>query len=794
MQKRNSPDRPRRTSPAAPASKRRPTAITLLALWPFLLFNLVTRPVRSPLRLVVRLLGHPILAGIYALSLIALVYGLRAQRYDLSRIHSMPERSLILDRQRVEIGRIHGEKRSVIPLHQVSEDFRKAILAREDERFYDHGAIDPLGIIRAAIRNFQGKRQGASTLTQQLASDVFQLKRGEKRGQHLRQIDRKLLEIAIAFRIESWLDKDEIFQAYINQINWGRQIKGISEAARIYFEKHPSELNLSESAVLAGIIRGPDAFNPFKSIEASFRERDTTLDRMVAANAITPEQAEEAKLEPIEIRPEWRRKYEESYVMDAVRRELEVLLEKENIELGGLTIVTTFDMRLQKVAEEALDKKLREIERIPGYPHRTRSKWLELPEDQRGEPDYLQGSVVVVENRTGAVLALVGGRDANESRFNRALQSRRQVGSIFKPFIYLSAFERGLRPTTAISDGRIQPGEIRGGGRWRPRNADGVYGGFLPAADGLIRSRNTMSVRIGNFAGMDNIREVAAAAGFTATIPSNPSSFLGSWDASPWEVASAYSMFPNEGIRYRPYLISEIKDRDGNRLYPKEGNPQLAYESAPAGPTWTASKVLQDVVTRGTAASVRRLGFDKPCAGKTGTTNDFRDAWFAGYTSSLTASVWVGFDKPKKTIQGGYGSVLALPVWVDVIRTADRLGYTAGTLHSDRKLVIQRVCTLSGKLATEGCEANGNAYDDSVPSDQTLPPGDFCPHHPAKAVPILEDEAAPPQESPPPRALRVNPSSASASPPRRALPVREAPPPKAIPVREPELPRALPVE
>jgi len=803
MQKRNPPDRQRRRNTGVPAPSRRPTALTLLIFWPFLLFNLLTRPLRTPLRPLVRLGGHPLIAAVYGLAFLTLIYGLRAQRFDLSKIHAMPQRSLILDRQGEEIGRIHGERRSVIPLRQVSPDFQKAILAREDERFYKHGAIDPIGIVRAAIRNMQGKREGASTLTQQLASDVFQLKKEEKRGQTLKQLDRKFLEIAIAFRIESWLGKDDILQAYINQINWGRQIKGISEASRIYFEKHPSELTLSESALLAGIVRGPDAFNPFKSIDASFRERGTTLDRMVAAKAITEEEAEAAKLEPIEIRPEWRRKYEESYAMDAIRRDLEVLLEKENIELGGLTIVTTIDLRIQKTAEEALDKKLREVERIPGYPHRTRTKWLEIPEEDRQEPDYIQGAVVVIENRTGAVLALVGGRNANESRWHRAMQSQRPVGSIFKPFIYLSAFEQGLRPHTGISDGRIQPGEIRGGGSWRPRNADGNYGGMLAAADGLIRSRNTMSVRIGNFAGMSQIREVAAAAGFTATIPESPSSFLGSWEASPWEVASAYSMFPNEGVRYRPFMISEIKDSEGNRLYPRDGNPQLAFESAPNGPTWTVSKVLEDVVNRGTATSVRRLGFDKPCGGKTGTTNDFRDAWFAGYTSSLTASVWVGFDKPKKTIQGGYGSTLALPVWVDVMKTADRLGYKAGTLHSNRELVVQRLCTLSGKRATEGCETHGNAYDDSVPSDLTLTSNDFCPIHPAKAVAVSEDgEAAPPPvDRPPPRALPVGPAP---TPPRapaprpqsppRALPVQEAAPPRAVPVQEPAAPLAIPVE
>jgi len=761
MPKRNPSESNQRKKNGAAAPSRGPSAVSLMFFWPFLLFNVLTRWFRSPMRQLIRLFGHPAIAMLYLVSLLALVYGFRSQRYDLSRIHAMPERSLILDRQGEEIGRIHGEKRSIVPLHQVSEDFRMAILAREDERFYRHGAIDPIGIVRAAIRNYQGKREGASTITQQLASDVFQLKRGERRGQTLRQLDRKLLEIAIAFRIESWLDKDAIFQAYINQINWGRQIKGIGEASRIYFEKHPSQLTLSESALLAGIVRGPDAFNPFRSMDASVRERDTTLDRMVAAKMIDREQADAVKQEPIEIRPEWRRQHQESYAMDAIRRDLEYWLEKENIELGGLTITTTIDLRVQRTAEEALDKKLREVERLPGYPHTTRSKWTALPEEQQGAPDYLQGAVVVVENRTGAVIALVGGRDANESRYNRAIQGGRQIGSLFKPFVYLAGFDRGLRPGTPVSDGPIQRGEIAGGGNWRPQNADGKFGGLLPAAQGLIRSRNTMSVRIGNYAGIGNVKHVAGSVGFKNPMPENPAAFLGTMDATPWEVATAYTVFPNEGVRYRPYLISEIKDREGNRLYPA-GSPQISYQAVSEGSSWAVSQVLADAVSSGTAASVRRLGFDRPAAGKTGTTNDFKDAWFAGYTSTLTCAVWVGFDQPKRTIQGGYGSTLALPVWVDVMKTADRLGYRAGTIHSNAGLVSQRLCHLSGKRATAGCEENGTAYDDRVPADHALPANDFCLVHPARAVPVAD------------------PGGDSPAPPPRAIPVEE--PPRAVPV------------
>ena len=246
MPKTNPPENTTAAASQAPAEKPRgPSAVSLLFFWPFHLFNLLTRRFGCVKRYLLRLAGYPVVAALYGLLFFMLIYGTRARRFDLERIHAMPERTIIRDRLNEEIGRIHGEKRSIVPLRQVAENFRKAILAREDERFYKHGAIDPIGIVRAAIKNAQGKREGASTITQQLVSDVFQLKRGEKRGDWPRQLDRKFLEIAIAIRLEASLEKDDILEAYINQINWGRQIKGVGEASRIYFEKHPSELTLS---------------------------------------------------------------------------------------------------------------------------------------------------------------------------------------------------------------------------------------------------------------------------------------------------------------------------------------------------------------------------------------------------------------------------------------------------------------------------------------------------------------------------------------------------------------------
>ncbi len=784
--------RARRKLRAGTEAPRRPLFGSLLLFWPIYLWHFLTRDLQLVLRWPVRLAGDLAILAVMAAIPTAAFYHLRAKHYDLAKITEMPERSIILDRNGRELGRIHGEKRAIVPLSEVSPSFRLAILAREDERFMRHHGVDWIGVGRAALRNIKdrGVVQGASTITMQLARNTFPLKSKLLAWSHiLQELDRKALEIAVAQRIEGRYSKDEILENYVNRINWGHSIMGIEEASRIYFEKHASELTLSESALLAGIVRGPDAFSPFKDINKALRERNTTLARMVAANFITEEAAEAAKAAPGHIRPKWRRVVHGNYAMDAIRRDLEMILEKENIALGGLTIHTTIDSRIQLAAEEALDHRLREIERTPGYPHQTRAQWRALPNGQRGRPQYIQGGAVVIESSTGAVLAVLGGRNADESKFNRAIQAKRQIGSIFKPFVYLAAFDAGLRPNTWISDDRLIPGEIKGAPRsWSPHNSDGKFRGLKPVSYGLIHSRNTMSVRVGNYVGIDRVRELARQVGFGGDVPRVPASYLGSWEASPWDVASAYTIFPNLGERYRPFLITEIRDREGNVKY---STPPLFYRAARAGSAWSVSKILQEVTVSGTAARVKSLGFDKPCAGKTGTTDDYRDAWFSGYTTSLTCAVWVGFDTPKRTIDRGYGSTLALPVWAEIMKTAVRLGYPAKPFKANLHFTSCELCRLSGKRATQGCRDAGTTYVASVPADIAPPPNDLCPIHPARAQPV--EEAKPhwnpfrrkhPDPAPPP------------PPPARARPVDPRPPLRARPVAPPPPPplRALPVE
>ena len=774
------------TRKKAPESSPPPALGSVILFWPFLIFHGLIKPLPKPVRIPLRFCGDLAIAGIYAALLLGSVYYLRARPFDMAKVAEMPQRTVVYDRRGEELGRIHGEKRDVIDIANVSQDFIFAILAREDKRFYKHGGVDWFGVGRAMKRNFvSGKiEEGASTLTMQLARNSFPLKlQWLDRWPKLQELDRKLLEVAVSFRIEAANPGDEgkqmILQHYVNRIFWGHTIRGIQEASRTYFEKDARDLTLSEAALLAGIVRGPNAFSPFNDIKLARHERDTTLDSMVREKFIQPEQAEAAKKDPITIRPEWRRVFHDSYAMDAIRRELERILEEENIEMGGLVVTTTIDHLIQQKAEEALDTKLRQVERSPGYPHQTRTKWKEMPADAKTPPQYIQGSLVAIENLTGGVLAVVGGRNADESKFNRALQGKRQIGSVFKPFVYIAGFDAGIRPDTLISDGRLGRGEIRKGRGWSPDNSDGKYGGYLPASVGLIRSRNTMSVRVGDKAGIEKVAEMANSVGFDTKMPETPISFLGAWEASTYEVASAYTIFPNGGKRFAPRIISEIRDRAGNKLYE---NNAISYEAARAGSTWAVSNILREVTERGTAAAVKSLGFTKPCGGKTGTTNDYRDAWFAGYTSSITCAVWVGLDTPKKTIDRGYGSTLALPVWVEVMKTADKLGYKAEGIKSQLSFTECRLCRESGMRATPGCEAAGTSYNDSVPQDSVPPENDLCPIHPAKAIPVNPGDLA---SSDVPKARAVDEAL-------KALPVDE----QLGPIKdEEEIPlKAIPVE
>lgn len=600
------------------------------------------------------------------------VYAVWAQTFDIKEVEQMEERSAVYDMDGKYYTRLKGQNRVLVDLNDVSPLFIKALLAREDTRFYQHHGVDPIGIARAIVRNIihLHAREGASTITQQLARNSFPL--GGK------NLHRKLLEAFVAWRIERNYTKKQILEFYVNRIYFGPGFYGIETASQIYFDKHARNLTLGESAMLAGLIRGPARFSPFKNPKGALAQRDTVLDRMAELKMIPRSEADAAKKKPLSIARHRAPSAQDNYAMDAVVRDLDLVLTDDQIEEGGLRVYTTIDPQLQRAAQAAVDSQLRKVEQRSGYPHPKRSDYTAEMREAREPTPYLQGALIAVDNRTGGIRAIVGGRDFAESTFNRALLAPRQIGSTFKPFVYAAAFEKGLSPLDPIDDSPIRPGEIRGAGNWNPSNSDGTNKGMMPAQEGLIQSRNTMSVRIGNIAGIPAVQAIAAGVGL-GKIPAVPAIYIGSFETTLRDLTTAYTIFPNQGIHKQTYIIERIDDGYGDVLYQA---PHITTP-APAIPPQICGEitgVLQQVLDHGTAAASRSLGFNKIAAGKTGTTNDYRDAWFVGYTKSLTCGVWVGLDKPETIIAHGYGSALALPIWVEAMNAASSQRYPATSL------------------------------------------------------------------------------------------------------------------
>lgn len=597
-------------------------------------------------------------------SVIAAGYYAWALTYDLKGIHEMEERSVVYDSAGKIFMRLAGENRIVVPFDKVSNDFVNALISREDTRFYQHHGVDPIGIARAVVRNlfFGGFREGASTITQQLARNSFPL--GGK------TFHRKLIEAALAFRIETELSKEEILEAYMNRIYFGSGTYGIEAASQTYFGKPASRLTLGEAATLAGLIRSPNRFSPLRDPERSKRERDTVLSRMCDVEFITPAERDLALATPLATAGEPPLLAEDGWAMDAILRELELVLNSERLDGGGLKIYTTIDASVQAAAEKAVSDRLREIEAQPGYPHPPMSKFDGTTLDREKATPYLEAAAIALDVRTGGIRAIVGGRDYSKSRFERAIFGHRQAGSVVKPFVYAKAFESGLSPNDPINDDAIHAGEIpRKFGTYSPSNSDGTYRGIRPAGEGLIDSRNTMSVRVGLRAGLDNVAETMIRAGIAKDPPRFPSICLGAFETNLKDLTAAYTVFAADGAKLQPFLIDRVTDSEGNVLFKStHGRIQVL---TPAAARTTAS-LMEEVIDRGTASRARALGLRHRAAGKTGTTNNYMDAWFVGFDSRLVCGVWVGFDQPKTIRPGGYGGALALPVWVDIMESARR--------------------------------------------------------------------------------------------------------------------------
>jgi len=388
---------------------------------------------------------------------------------------------------------------------------------------------------------------------------------------------------------------------------------------------------------------------------------------------------------------------------------------------GGLQIFTTIDLDLQRAALDALNKHLLSIENLAGYRHQKKSQFRGSNADgMRVNPRYLQGAVVVIDNDTGGIRAIVGGRDLRDSEYNRATQAKRQIGSIFKPIVYATAFNQGLLPRQPVDDGPIRAGEIAGAGNWRPSNSDGKSLGVQASEVGLIQSRNTMTVRVGNYAGLDNILKTADSLGL-GELPRRPAIYLGTFEQTLKNIVTAYTIFPNGGFLHRPYVISEIRTKDGQTVH-RSGT--MGYRAVSPGAAAMTGRILEKTMDSGTGASARSMGFRAPAGGKTGTTNDYHDAWFVGFSQSLTAGVWVGLDQNERTIHGGYGSRLALPVWTAVMKAAEAKKYPMGNLGFAGAMNKVELCGQTGLRPNKFCRQAGLVSTLEMPGE--LAPKDTC--------------------------------------------------------------------
>jgi penicillin-binding protein 1A len=578
------------------------------------------------------------------------------------RIIRSPQASIVLARDGSLIGEVGVENRISIPLSSLPKYVPQAFIAIEDQRFYQHDGVDLIGIAGAIKDAVSGNIRGASTITQQLVGNMHPniIDRSD------RSPVRKLREQAAAREMERHYSKDEILEAYLNEVDFGHRWFGIESAARHYFGKPASRLTIAEAATLAAVINGPAIFDPINRPDRAKERRDLVLTLMAQQNYITRQQATAAQAEPVRVAAYNGLAAPSPWFVDVVR----VQAERAGIPVrdGGYRIHTTLDPALQRAATASLVEGLNRIEAAPGYAH---PKWAQRKQLGKQAPpleNYLQGAVVAVDPFTGDVRALVGGRDYALTPFNRAVDGKRQPGSSFKVFVYAAALADSLTPNAIVADTALAiplPNQTI----YRPANSDGEFLGALTLRTALARSRNPVAIQLALGLGMDSVADLAHRMGLNSDIAPYPSSAIGASVVQPLDLIAAYAAVANQGARVEPRFITHIEDASGktvwqNPMVPPQPvlNPAVAF---------IVRDMLRDVVERGTATSVRNvIPPDVPVAGKTGTTNDNTDVWFVGMTQDLVAGVWIGFDRPRMITPGAAGGSLAAPIWAQMVAQA----------------------------------------------------------------------------------------------------------------------------
>jgi 1A family penicillin-binding protein len=536
--------------------------------------------------------------------------------------------------------------REYVPLEQISLPLVQAILATEDHLFWEHHGVNKLRLLKALslLLLSEGRPQGASTITQQLAKNLF--------FSFEQTYARKFRELMVALQIESQFSKQEILEAYLNQIYFGPHSQGVAAAASTLFGKSAAQLNLSEAALLAGLPKSPTRYNPLRYPERAKDRQKVVLNRMATAGFISDMEAGEAFNRPLNFSERRSSGRSGGYFVDWVLKSLEEKYGPQVVYHGGLKVTTTMDPQLQYWAEQAVQDGLGDVEKMMG----------ERALGRTGE--RLQGALAAVQVNSGAVKALVGGRDYTETEFNRAVESNRQPGSGFKPFLYYTALERlGLTPASVVIDQPVVV-PVAGAPDWMPRNFERDYVGPVILKKAFTGSVNTVAAQLVVQTGPRAVIDTARQCGIISPLASVYSVALGTSGVSPLEMASAFGTFAGNGVRFVPFGVWRVEDAYGQVLEEhivsgsRQLDPQLAYQIV---------DMMKGTIEYGTGRTVRKLGFNKPAAGKTGTTNAYQDAWFTGFTPTLSTSVWVGYDRKNELrdanragITGGRGAV---PIW-----------------------------------------------------------------------------------------------------------------------------------
>ncbi len=632
-------------------------------------------------------------------ALLLYVWGGDLPSDDALDTYRPPQSTKLYDRKGELVAEFYQERRTVVPMEKIPLHLRQAMVASEDDRFYQHAGLDYLGILRAALTDLKELRlaQGASTITQQVVKNL--VLSPEK------SFERKVKEALLARRIEQRFTKDQILALYLNHICFGANRYGVEEAARYYFGKPVEQLELGEAAMLAGIVQRPEALSPFAHLKASMERRAYVLGRMEFNGFISHAELERelgttprlaAKPGPT-VGP---------YYVEEVRRQLVERFGEEQVQTGGLRVELGMDRRLQREADEALRRGLEAFDKRANAAH-------------DGEP-ALQGALVAIEPATRRVLAMTGGYNFAKSAFNRATQARRQPGSAFKPFVYAAALESGKY--TAASLLADAPELIRDpitGKEWRPDNYEREhFEGTMTLRAALARSKNTVAVRLIEALGDEPVRALAKKAGILSPLPASMTLALGTGEVTPLELANAYATFAALGRVAEPVLIAKVTDAQGRLLDDRVPRTQEAMLPAVA---FITTSLMRSVVEEGTATAAKELG--RPVVGKTGTTSDHKDAWFAGFTPELAAVTWIGYDAPRSLGAAGTGTRGALPIWLDFMKHALQ-GMSVTDFEQPEGVEEVRIEPLSGLRAADDISGVVEYFvEGTAPVEKALPPG-----------------------------------------------------------------------